>query len=98
NALAKKGNTDAFLETDREFHTALVRRHDNLFLESVMDRIRSHFAVFGLAAISHQGRVQEILREHGAILRALHEGNRSKASAAMRDHLLITEKYVLRKV
>src|SRR6185436_10443462 len=38
-ALAKGGDLDAFLETDKEFHTSLVRRHNNLMLESVMDRI-----------------------------------------------------------
>jgi DNA-binding GntR family transcriptional regulator len=63
-----------------------------------MDRIRSHFAIFGLAAISHEGRVQEILREHHAVILALHDGNKKKAAAAMRDHLVITEKYVLGKV
>lgn len=96
-ALAKGGDLDAFLETDKEFHTSLVHRHNNLLLESVMDRIRSHFAVFGLAAISHPGRVQEILREHHAILHALHDGSKEKAAAAMREHLLITEQCVLGK-
>ena len=95
---AGNGKLDAFLETDKEFHTSLVRRHNNLLLESVMDRIRSHFAIFGLAAISHEGRVQEILREHHAVIHALHDGNKKKAATAMRDHLLITEKYVLGKV
>jgi DNA-binding GntR family transcriptional regulator len=95
---AAKGELDAFLETDKEFHTSLVRRHNNLLLESVMDRIRSHFAIFGLAAISHEGRVQEILREHHAVINALHDGNKQKAATAMRDRLLTTEKYVLGKV
>src|SRR5262245_55205415 len=30
---AEKGHLDAFLETDKEFHTSLVRRHNNLLLE-----------------------------------------------------------------
>jgi DNA-binding GntR family transcriptional regulator len=95
--LAAKGKLEAFLEIDREFHTGLVRKHNNMFLESVMDRIRSHFAIFGLAAISHPGRVQEILREHHAVIHALHDGSPSKAAHAMRDHLLLTEKAVLGK-
>jgi DNA-binding GntR family transcriptional regulator len=93
--LARRGKLDAFLETDREFHTDLVRDHNNLFLESVMERIRSHFAIFGLAAIAHEGRVQQILREHLAVICALREGNQARAAAAMREHLLITEKAVL---
>ncbi len=96
--LARRGKHEAFIEIDREFHSSLVRRHDNLFLESVMDRIRSHFAVFGLAAISHPGRAQEILREHRAIVDALHAGHKAKAAAAMRQHLLVTERVVLGKV
>jgi DNA-binding GntR family transcriptional regulator len=96
--LARKGDHHAFLEIDKEFHTSLVRQHNNVLLESVMDRIRSHFAVFGLAAISHEGRAQEILHEHRSVIRALHDGNKEQAAAAMREHLVITEKYVLRKV
>lgn len=96
--LAHLGDQHAFLEVDKEFHSALVRRHDNAFLETIMDRIRSHFAVFGLAALSHAGRVDEILTEHRAVLRALHAGDKAQAAAAMRDHLLITEKYVLGNV
>lgn len=98
NDLARRGELDAFLETDKEFHTGLVRRYDNLLLESLMDRIRSHIAIFGLAAISHEGRIQEVLREHHAVIHALHEGNKEAAAAAMREHLLTTEKYVLGKV
>lgn len=95
--LAREGKHEAFIEIDREFHSSLVRRHDNLFLESVMERIRGHFAVFGLAAIAHEGRAQEILCEHRAIIDALHAGHKANAAHAMRDHLLVTERYVLGK-
>jgi DNA-binding GntR family transcriptional regulator len=96
--LAAKGKHEAFIDIDRDFHAGLVRFHNNLFLESVMDRIRSHFTVFGLAAISHEGRAQEILTEHRAVIDALHAGDKANAAAAMREHLLVTEKYVLGKV
>jgi len=96
--LARKGDQRAFLDVDKEFHSFLVRRHNNLFFETMMERIRNHFTVFGLAAMSHAGRIQEILVEHRAVIAALHAGDKAQAAAAMRDHLLITEKHVLGKV
>jgi len=96
-ALAKNADHDAFLEVDQEFHSSLVRRTGNLILESVVDRIRSHFAIFGLAALSHESRAQEILCEHGAVIAALRGGDPAGAAAAMREHLLLTEKHALGK-
>lgn len=88
----------SFLETDREFHMSLVRRNGNDLLVSIMDRIRNHIAIFGLRALSREGRIEQVVAEHGRILKALHRRDRAEAVRAMRDHLAATEKHVLEGV
>ncbi len=96
--LAERGRGDdpvSFLETDREFHMSLVRRSGNELLVSLMDRIRNHIAIFGLRALSREGRTRQVVAEHGRILKALHRRDRAEAVRALRDHLLATERHVL---
>jgi DNA-binding GntR family transcriptional regulator len=91
----RRGDPVSLLETDREFHMSLVRRNGNELLVSLMDRIRNHVAIFGLRALSREGRTAEVVAEHGRILKALHRHDRAEAVRAMRDHLLATERHVL---
>ncbi len=94
---AEAGDSLGFLEADREFHMTLVDRHGNRMLASIMDNIRNYISIFGLKAIAHEGRVQEVLREHSGILEALRQKDKKGAVRAMRDHLLTTEQYLLGK-
>lgn len=94
----RKGEPVSFLETDRAFHMSLVRRNGNDLLVSLMDRIRNHIAIFGLRALSREGRTQQVVAEHSRILKALHRHDRAEAVRALRDHLVATEKHVLEGV
>ncbi len=96
--LARRLDPPAFLEADRDFHMGLVRRLENRFLESIMDEIRNRIALFGLKALARPGRPQEVIREHGRIVRALRRGDPRQATRAMEEHLASTEKHVLEKV
>jgi DNA-binding GntR family transcriptional regulator len=96
-AHAEKGNAHGFLETDKEFHMALVRRTGNQMLVSIMETIRNHIALFGLEALSHRGRFQEVIREHRAILNALGRKDRGRALQAVRHHLAATQDCLLAK-
>jgi DNA-binding GntR family transcriptional regulator len=92
---ARRGNAHGFLEADKEFHLSLVRRTGNLMLVTIMETIRNHIAVFGLKALLHQGRFQEVIREHRSIIRALHHADRKRALQAVHHHLSATERCVL---
>jgi DNA-binding GntR family transcriptional regulator len=92
---ARKSDPVSFLETDREFHMSLVRRNGNDLLVSLMDRIRNHMAIFGLRALSREGRIDQVVAEHGRVLKAHRRHEPAEAVRAMRDHLLATEKHVL---
>jgi len=92
---AEKDDLVGFLEADKEFHLALVRRTNNLHLMSIMENIRDYVSIFGLKVLAHPGRVQEVLREHQRILDALSRGDRNDAVKAVRDHLATTERYLV---
>jgi DNA-binding GntR family transcriptional regulator len=94
---AHAGNAHGFMEADKEFHLSLVRRAGNQMLLGIMENIRNHIAVFGLKALSHQGRFQEVIREHRNILKALSLKDRKRALLAVRYHLATTERYLLGK-
>jgi DNA-binding GntR family transcriptional regulator len=92
---ARQGNVHGFMEADKEFHLSLVRRAGNQMLVSIMETIRNHIAVFGLKALSHQGRFQEVIREHRAIVKALEQKDRRRALRAVHHHLVATETCLL---
>ena len=94
-ALAADGDVAGFLEADRAFHMAIIRKLDNGMLSSIMDTIRGQITLFAAKAVSHKGRSSEILREHGAILSALCGKDPKKAVRVVVDHLKTTETYVL---
>jgi DNA-binding GntR family transcriptional regulator len=89
---ARRGDIQGFLEADKEFHLSLVRRTGNQLLASIMENIRDHIAIFGSKVLAHQGRFQEVLREHRNILRALDRKDRKRALAAIVHHLATTER------
>ena len=93
-AHAREGNVHGFLEADKEFHMALVRRTGNRMLVTIMETIRNYIAIFGLKAVSHPGRFQEVIREHRSILGALHRKDRKRALQAVHHHLAATEGFL----
>ncbi|MBY0525405.1 MAG: GntR family transcriptional regulator [Gemmataceae bacterium] len=93
-ACAAKGDAVGFVEADKEFHMVPVRRCGNLHLGAIMDNIRSHMSVLCPRALLHEGRYQEVLREHAAILGALRHKDRKRAVQAVRHHLTATEGYL----
>jgi DNA-binding GntR family transcriptional regulator len=94
---ARQGNAHGFMESDKEFHLSLVRRAGNAMLVSIIDTIRNHIAVFGLKALTHQGRFQEVIREHRGIVKALYLKDRRRALQAVHHHLAATERCLLGK-
>ena len=74
---------------------AILARLNNGMLSSIMDTIRGQITLFAAKAVSHKGRSDEILREHGAILSALCGKDPKKAVRVVVEHLRTTEAYVL---
>jgi len=91
---AMKRDAVAFLEADREFHMIPLRRCGNLHLLAIMENIRNYISLFGLKALHHEGRFQEVIREHSAIVAALRDRDRKRAVHAIGSHLTATESYL----
>jgi DNA-binding FadR family transcriptional regulator len=85
------------MEADKEFHLSLVRRAGNQLLLTIMENIRNHIAVFGLKALAHQGRFEEVIREHRGIVKALYHKDRRRVLRAVRHHLTATEQCLAKK-
>jgi DNA-binding GntR family transcriptional regulator len=92
---AARKDAVGFIEADQEFHTLLVRSRGNLHLAAIIDNIRCQLSLFGLQALMHAGRFQEVIREHARILHALVRKDRKSAVQAMRLHLATTRNYML---
>jgi DNA-binding GntR family transcriptional regulator len=94
---ARVGSEHAFMEADKAFHLRLVRCAGNEMLVSIMETIRNHIAVFGLKALAHEGRFQEVIREHRNIIKTLELKDRKRALHAVNYHLAATERCLLGK-
>jgi len=92
---AAQSDSLGFLEADKAFHLVPLRRAGNLHIQAIMAQIRDHIAILGLQALRHEGRYQEILREHAAILKALRRRDKTKVIRAVRHHLATTAGHLL---
>jgi len=92
---AEKGDMCAFLDADKAFHMNLVRRYTNRLLESIMENIRNLISILGQRALSSSGRIEEVLREHQAIVEAVKARDANKAAKAMSHHLNRSEQTII---
>jgi len=95
---ADKDDRVAFLEADKSFHMQLVHRYENRLLEAVMENIRNFVSIFGRRALSSEGRTEEVLLEHQRIIDAFRKKDVRTAVKAMKQHLSITEKYIIKSL
>lgn len=89
------GDKVAFLDADKSFHLHLIDCHHNRHLTSVMDNIRDLISVLGHEAIIREGRPQQVIDEHQAVVEAIERGDAKRAVSAMRSHLEATENYIV---
>ena len=95
---AEQQDTVAFLEIDRDFHSGLVRRHNNLLLESIVEQIRFLISTLGHKALASRGRSLQVVEEHARIIAALKTEDRERAVEAMKHHLDVTEREILENI
>lgn len=76
-----------FLSHDRDFHTLLSELTHNRRLVANLETIRDLIQFMGAHALSAQGRLQEVVTEHQAVLDALSTHNPEGARKKMDFHL-----------
>jgi len=87
-AAARNGRIDAFFEANQEFHRKIQELSGNRWLVSVIQDLRKVLKMSRLHSLSLEGRLQQSLDEHRAIMAAFAAGNASEAERLMHDHLL----------
>lgn len=87
-AAARDGRIDAFFEANQEFHRRIQEMSGNRWLLSVIQDLRKVLKLSRLHSLSLEGRLQQSLDEHRAIMAALDSGDRNRVEKQMHDHLL----------
>ena len=85
---ARDGRIDAFFEANQEFHKKIQEWSGNRWLLSVIQDLRKVLKLSRLHSLSLEGRLQQSLDEHRAILASILAGDAVKAEKLMHDHLL----------
>jgi DNA-binding GntR family transcriptional regulator len=85
---ARDGRIEAFFEANQEFHLRIQELAGNRWLVSVIQDLRKVLKMSRLHSLSLEGRLQQSLNEHRAIMAAFKAGDATKAEALMHDHLL----------
>ncbi|MGB7501173.1 MAG: GntR family transcriptional regulator [Azonexus sp.] len=85
---ARDNRIDAFFEANQEFHFRIQELAGNRRLLAVVQDLRKVLKLCRLHSLSLEGRLQQSLDEHRAIMAAFEAGDAAKAEALMHDHLL----------
>ena len=84
---AARGDLNAYLAADREFHLGLIRLLGNARLTETVGALRDTTRQYGLFEVITGGDVPDSAREHTDILDALLAGDASAVEALMHSHL-----------
>jgi DNA-binding GntR family transcriptional regulator len=85
---AGRGDSEAFVEADREFHTVFVTAAGNPIVASLYDSLRDRQRRMGVAALTRDAhRVSSILAEHRGLVAAVRARDPERARVLLADHL-----------
>jgi DNA-binding GntR family transcriptional regulator len=85
---AASGDKERFFEANQEFHRAVLELADNRWLQQVIQDLRKVLKLTRLHSLSLEGRLQQSLEEHRAIMAGFKARDAKRAEKAMHDHLL----------
>jgi DNA-binding GntR family transcriptional regulator len=85
---ARDSRIDAFFEANQAFHKRIQELANNRWLLSVIQDLRKVLKLSRLHSLSLEGRLEQSLDEHRAIMAAFEAGDAVKAEQLMHDHLL----------
>lgn len=83
-----RGDIARFFETNQAFHRAVQDLAGNRWLAQVIADMRKVLKLTRHQSLRLEGRVEQSLKEHRAILAALRRGDAGRAEQRMREHLL----------
>jgi DNA-binding GntR family transcriptional regulator len=87
---ADQNDVEAFIELDDQFHLGIARGARLPTLQRFLGQLRAFVRMIGLRLAAQEGRMQEVLQEHEAIVAALEARDGQAALAAIDHHLART--------
>jgi DNA-binding GntR family transcriptional regulator len=89
SCMERVGDNDpeGFYAADRHFHEALYAASANRFLEDTTRALRNRVSPYRRYVTYQPGRMLDSVREHEAVLGAVHAGDGEAAHRLMRDHV-----------
>lgn len=96
--LAEAKEAESFILRDQDFHLFLASLTKNRRLQLIMGQLRDTHLRMGVEAIQQETRFEGTLEEHRAIINALKAKQYLKARQAMLDHLLATQRSMIRHI
>ncbi len=85
---ARENQITDFFEANQEFHRTIQELADNRWLLQVIQDLRKVLKLSRIHSLSLEGRLQQSLEEHRAIMAALEARDARRAEQLMHDHLL----------
>jgi DNA-binding GntR family transcriptional regulator len=84
--------TPQMIEKDLEFHRAVYRTCRNRYLCELIDHLRTKAHIVGYNAWSFPQRIEQSIREHREILRAIEERNQTRLEKLVVKHISFSRK------
>jgi DNA-binding GntR family transcriptional regulator len=85
----EKQDPDGYYHRNEEFHQLINKAAGNSFLASEAQRLQKRLRPFRRMQLHARGRMQQSMREHAGILKALEAGDSEVTAAALRSHVAV---------
>jgi DNA-binding GntR family transcriptional regulator len=85
---AASHQVERFFEANQEFHFRIQEMSENRWLRQVIQDLRKVLKLTRMFSLTIDGRLQQSLAEHAAILEAIKAGDALRAQTTMHDHIL----------
>lgn len=86
-AVPRDAEPTAFAQANRDFHRIMWHAGHNRTLTDLLDRIAGFLGRYPSTTLTHPGRWEEAIAEHGALLEAIERGDGDAAWKAATDHM-----------
>ncbi len=84
---AVEGNLIEYTEADRIFHLRLLSYANNSRMSNLVSELRAHARLYGLSALLARGELEQVAREHLAIVDAIERRDPEAVAGLMREHI-----------
>lgn len=85
--ISKEGSIEEFFKYDQKFHQLIISSIDNDTFNKLFNRYIFTMRTLALSSLRHEGRMEEALKEHTNILKAMKDGDRFSVYPVTLKHM-----------